>query len=1211
MVRTTQPSRRWATLAGMRCAVCEHDNEVDRKFCGQCGARLAIVCPTCGHANPPADRFCGECGAAIGAQMPSPSVGAAVGTAIGGPLAGAPPEAERRLVTVLFVDLVGFTAASEDRDPEDVREFLSRYFDISREIIGRYGGTVEKFIGDAVMAVWGTPVANEDDAERAVRAAMDLVDAVPAIRVGSVGGLPARAGALTGEAAVTLAARGEGMVAGDLVNTASRLQSVAAPGTVLVGEATYRAASNGIAFEPAGDHVVKGKELPLAAWRAVRVVAGMRGMGRQTGIEPPFVGRDAEMQLLRDLYHATVRERRARLVSVIGVAGIGKSRLSWELLKYLDGLVEVLYWHQGRSPAYGDGVTFWALGEMVRRRAGSAETDDDAATREKVAAMLDQFVPDDDDRRWIAPRILALLGLEETPPGPREELFAAWRTFFERVADAGPVVMIFEDLHWADAGLIDFIESLVESTKGRPILVVTLARPELLERRPTWGAGQRTFTAIHLEPLVATAMTRLVEGMAPGLPDTAVRRIVGQADGIPLYAVETFRMLLDSGRLEAVDGGFRATGPLEKLDIPPTLHALIAARLDALAPEDRALLQSASVLGKTFTLQGLTAVSESAAEDVEPRLRAIIRRELIELDVDPRSPERGQYGFVQSVIREVAYGTLGRRERRARHLAAARFYETLGDDELAGILASHYVDAFEASPEGPEAEAVAAQARVTLRGAAERAIGLHSHDQAAALYRQALTVTIDPAERAVILERLADASYFGSHFDDATARLREAIAWYEANDRTTDAIRASTRLGAILLHEGEVAEGVSTLEVAAAMIEAGASVDQAVYAGLASELARAHWRNSQLPDVIMPWVEKALVAAEPLALAHVIAESLNTKAGVLADQGRLQESLALMRGAVHYAQAHGLVEAEMRARNNLLFIDVDDPASSLEIVLEGREKAKRIGLRDWERQLAAVSMGLLGWSKGDFDQCLAFADLFEGDDIPLSYRLSFMGVSACAAALRGDVPAARQVMSETAALRVGVSDPQNAYGAAFSEAFIEALAGRPDVAVATVTAALPGMTGTWLQGAYSQVAGNAILAGDEAALRGAYEPWRPTAPRGRYADTFIESFEGAIDIWEGRAAIGAARMRGAAEVLDSMGLHLDRVWVLLGSIRLLGPDDPYSRAAAEKALTIAAELRSPTLEALVATIIEASRVAMTSDRPLPSARPASRQTTGA
>ncbi len=505
----------------MRCTACGHENEDDRKFCGQCGTRLAQMCPSCGHANPPADRFCGDCGGPLAGLSADASRSATTG-----PAASPAPEAERRLVSVLFADLVGFTAASEERDPEDVREFLSRYFETAREVIGRYGGTVEKFIGDAVMAVWGTPTANEDDAERAVRAALDLVDALPGLSVGSVGGLHLRAGVLTGEAAVTLGALGEGMVAGDLVNTAARLQAAAAPGEVLVGEATFRTASEAIAFEPAGDQAMKGKSLPVAAWRAVRVVAGRKGMGRAPGIEPPFVGREHELQLLKDLYHATARERRARLVSVIGIAGIGKSRLAWELEKYLDGLVETVWWHQGRSPAYGDGVTFWALGEMVRRRAGLAEDDDEATTREKVAAALHEHVPDEEERRWIAPRLHALLGFDEAPAGQREELFAAWRTFFERIADRGPVVLVFEDLHWADTGLMDFIESILEWSKGRPILIVSLARPELLDRRPTWGAGQRHFTAVHLEPLAAEAMTALVAGMAPGLPEAAVRRIV-------------------------------------------------------------------------------------------------------------------------------------------------------------------------------------------------------------------------------------------------------------------------------------------------------------------------------------------------------------------------------------------------------------------------------------------------------------------------------------------------------------------------------------------------------------------------------------------------------------------------------------------------------------------------------------------------------------
>ncbi|HYM82771.1 MAG TPA: adenylate/guanylate cyclase domain-containing protein [Candidatus Dormibacteraeota bacterium] len=368
----------------MTCPTCGSVNAAGSKFCNECGTSLAAGCPTCGTANPPGSKFCRECGtnlAAGSAVAPTgrPRIDATAGGVAGGQAAGAPAStadvaavAERRLVSVLFADLVGFTTLAEGRDAEETRELLSRYFELARDVVSRYGGVVEKFIGDAVMAVWGAPTAREDDAERAVRAGLELVD-----RVGSLGpGITARAGVLTGEAAVTLGAVGQGMVAGDLVNTASRLQSVAAPGTVLVGEATQRAASGAIAFEPAGDQTLKGKVAPVAAWRALRVVAERGGRNRSETLEAPFVGRDTELRLLKDLFHATSGEGRARLVSVIGPAGIGKSRLAWEFLKYVDGLLENVWWHDGRSPAYGEGITFWALGEMVRGRCGLLESDD-------------------------------------------------------------------------------------------------------------------------------------------------------------------------------------------------------------------------------------------------------------------------------------------------------------------------------------------------------------------------------------------------------------------------------------------------------------------------------------------------------------------------------------------------------------------------------------------------------------------------------------------------------------------------------------------------------------------------------------------------------------------------------------------------------------------------------------------------------------------
>jgi len=761
----------------MICSTCGVTNKAGRRFCAQCAGPLAVACPSCGASNEPEDRFCGECAAPLteGARP------AAV------PVAAPAPVAERRLVSVLFADLVGFTPFAEERDAEEARELLTRYFDVARDVIERYGGTVEKFIGDAVMAVWGAPTAREDDAERAVRAGMELVDAVRVL--GPT--IQARAGVLSGEAAVTIGATNQGMVAGDLVNTAARLQSIAPPGAVLVGESTQRAAAAAIAFEEAGEQLLKGKTAPVPAWRALRVVAQRGGHGRPDMPEPPFVGRDEEFRLLRDLVSATGRDRRARLVSITGPGGIGKSRLAWELEKYIDGVVETVYWHRGRSPAYGDGITFWALGEMVRRRAGLAEGDDETSTRERIAVIVAEHVPEAEDRRWVEPALLTLLGLEPPPAGGRDVLFAAWRIFFERIAAKGTAILLFEDLQWADSGLLDFIDHLVEWSKGAPLLVVTLARPELFDKRPGWGTATRNFTGLALEPLAEPAMRELLEGFVPGLPRPAVEAILARADGIPLYAVETIRSLVAEGRLERRDGAYRPVGDLDTLAIPDTLRSLIAARLDAVDPADRGLIQDASVLGQTFTLAGLAAVTGSDEAALEPRLRGLVRRELLDLEADPRSPERGQYKFVQSLIREVAYATLARRERRARHLAVARYYEMLGEDELAGALATHYVAAYQASGEGPQADAVAIQARLALSGAAARAASLGAHDQAVAYLAQALEVAADPAERGGLLERAAiSASDAGDH-EAAQALARRSVEEYRRTGDAPSAARAT------------------------------------------------------------------------------------------------------------------------------------------------------------------------------------------------------------------------------------------------------------------------------------------------------------------------------------------------------------------------------------------------------------------------------------
>ena len=466
----------------MVCPSCGTENLDGKRFCKECGTALAVACGSCGAALTGDEKFCADCGAPVSGEI-APGAKSPVA-------AREVPAAERRLVSLLFADLVGFTALSESRDSEEVRELLSRYFDICRRLIELYGGTVEKFIGDAVMAVWGTPVATEDDAERAVRAALDLVAAVSALgqEVGAEE-LRARAGVLTGEAAVTIGAEGEGMVAGDLVNTASRIQSVAEPGGVWVGESTRRATDQAIVYQDAGSHELKGKEGLTPLWKAVRVVSGVRGTLKSQGLEAPFVGRDRELRQIKDLFHTSAEERKAHLVSVTGIAGIGKSRLSWEFYKYFDGIAQLVYWHRGRCLAYGEGVTYWALADMVRWRCRIAEEEQPDSALAKLHSALEEHLLELDERRFVEPRLAHLLGLGEHESHDRQDLFAAWRLFFERLADVYPTVLAFEDMQWADASLLDFVEYLLDWSRNSPLYVVTLARPELLERRPTWGAG--------------------------------------------------------------------------------------------------------------------------------------------------------------------------------------------------------------------------------------------------------------------------------------------------------------------------------------------------------------------------------------------------------------------------------------------------------------------------------------------------------------------------------------------------------------------------------------------------------------------------------------------------------------------------------------------------------------------------------------------------
>ncbi len=994
----------------MICGACGADNRPGRQFCRSCGVALAATCAACGAANDPEDRFCGDCGAVVGTDAraagaaPVPRATTAGGTS-GETAAAAAVATERRLVSVLFADLVGFTTLADDRDPEAVREFLGRYFDVARDVVERYGGTVEKFIGDAVMAVWGTPIAREDDAERAVRAALDLVAAVPGLGLPGEDRPAARAAVLTGEAAAVVGARGQGMVAGDLVNTASRLQAAARPGTVLVGEATRRAAGESIAFEDAGEQILRGKATPVPAWRAVRVVAGRLGAGRSSRVEPPFVGRDEELQLLKDLLNATTRDGRARLASVVGIAGIGKSRLAWELEKYVDGVAADIYWHRGRSPAYGEGLALWALGEMVRERAGIAASDDAPTSREKLAATLREYVADASERAWMEPRLAALLGLEAAPPGEREEFEAACRAFFERISERGTVVLVFEELQWADPGLLDFIESVTDRSRARPILVITLSRPDLLERRPTWGAGLRSFSNLPLDPLAPGEVTFLLVGLAPGLPAPAIAAIVERAEGIPLYAVEMVRMLLDQGVLRERDGRYHLDGELGPLAIPATLAGLLGSRLDGLTEPERLLVGHAAVLGHSFTVRALAAAAGHSPEHLGSTLDALTRKEVLELEVDPRSPERGQYRFVQGLIREVAYERLAKRDRLARHLAAARYFEELDDPELAGIVTTHYLEAHRLSPEGADRDEIAAKARITLLDAAARSRDLHAYAGAQRFLEQALALSADPSDQQAILTRLAVAAYDAAKevadFDRAEGYARRALEAALAGGDPAATARAYTTLASILASNTHGKEARDILRQA--VDDLSGRAPDADMVRLEAELGRAYLMSGE-PALALPVVEQALVRAEASSQLESIAELLVSRAWAVTSAGRPREAIVLLRGVVAFCDEHGFLNARLRCAMNISAWEAaDNPRRAMAAALEGLAIARR-------RRLAGPAGALAGnWADGAFevgewDAILALAsDLDTEGLLPADETASIFGGVYLVRAYRGAV----------------------------------------------------------------------------------------------------------------------------------------------------------------------------------------------------------------
>jgi class 3 adenylate cyclase/tetratricopeptide (TPR) repeat protein len=859
--------------------------------------------------------------------------------------------------SVLFADLVGFTPLSESRDPEAVRELLSRYFEVARTVVGRYGGVIEKFIGDAVMAVWGTPVATEGDTERAVRAALDLVAAVGVLG-GEVGapGLAARAGVVTGEVAVTLGAQGEGMVAGDAVNTAARVQSVAHAGSVLVDATTRRLATSAIGFEDAGAHELKGKTSPEQLWRATRVLSGVGGSQRVDGLEAPLIGRDAELRTIRDLFHASAERRSPRLVVVSGPAGVGKSRLGWEFFKYMDGLADSVFWHRGRCLSYGEEVAFWALAEIVRQRLGIAEEDTSEAASIKLAEGLDHFVADPTEREYVAVRLGRLLGVpveaDHSGSLPREELFAGWRLFFERLASLDPVVLLIEDAQHADPGLLDFIDHLVDWARDLPIFVLVFARPELEETRPSFGVGRNRAT-LTIDPLDGASMEALVDALVPGMPPAASSAITTHSEGIPLFAVETVRSLIDQDIVVPKDGLYRLVGEVSALSVPDSLHGLLAARLDALDAPTRSLVADASVLGSSFPPEALVAVSGQDPDTVRTGLGELVRRDVLEVSADPLSPQRGAYRFSQEMLRQVAYDTLSRRDKKTRHLAvAAHLRTTFANDgeEISEVVARHYLDALAAGPEDPDAGAIGAEALAALIRAGERAGRSGAPRGAAAAYASAAALAADdtgsgsPAERALRAARLwelaAIAIEASGDLDAAIADAESARRLYLDAGAQRDAARAQTLVGRNLRQAGRHREARTQLEEALTVLHPEPDAD--AVSALAEMASIENFSGG---------TESDRLSAEALALGQALDVDAPLLARLLLSRGIAHshtnhtiEAVAYYREAARLAEQADAPAELSRALLNLAdVLGASDPAGAAEAGRAAAGHARRVG----------------------------------------------------------------------------------------------------------------------------------------------------------------------------------------------------------------------------------------------------------------------------
>ncbi|MGH2984343.1 MAG: AAA family ATPase [Solirubrobacterales bacterium] len=950
---------------GRSCQKCGAENPERARFCMSCGTELAPSCPRCGAENPAGAKFCIECGTALGAPLPASA------EALGAPAtAAAPPPEERRQATVLFADLSGYTAVAERMDPEAVTALVDRTLRRLGEEIERFGGTIDKFIGDNVMGVFGAPIAHEDDPERAVRAGLAMQE----LMAEHGAGFSLRVGINSGE--VMAGAVGDRYtVMGDPVNVAARLQAAGRPNAVTVGESTYRASRVAIAYERLEPLRLKGKEEAVPAWEATATVADPRhGAARAA---TPLIGRAEEAGLLASLVERVEREERPHLVTVIGQAGVGKSRLLRELITTLEAGDDPPIIRRGQCPPYGAGIAYWALVEVLREEFELLDTDTPATAWEKlrsgVQALMDEVGEPDAGERNAA--LLAVpLGIEtpeesqpadaDDPQRMREALFSAARGVMEGIAMRRPLVLAIDDIHWADEGMLDLLDHLARWVRG-PLLLVCLARDELLERRPSWGGGRRNATSISLEPLTAEETRELVAALLQGSDDgrgEVVPQVADRSGGNPLFAEEMVNRLIEEDTIEAEA-------------LPSTVQSLLAARLDSLERLERRLLLHAAVVGQTFWEGSLEGAAKEEGLDLRRTLATLQEKDLLAPSPGSRLAGEREYAFKHVLIRDVAYAMLPKSVRCRKHVEVGEFIrERAGErvEAFIGLIAEHYARAATlGSDAGLDADALAelqAQALEALEAAGDAAAVLYSNAEAFERYTAALELSeaLPPADLARIGEKQGDIALSMGRVDAAVAVWERCLDYQRSQEDLARVADLHRKIGAGLWHKGERRASIDNYQRGIDLLKDGPPCIELVR--LYEEAASLYMHTGDNMLAIYA-SEKALRLAERLDEARAASRAHGIFGRVFGRIGDSEKARENLERSVALARDSDRAEA-VRALLTLgyhLEVSEADYEGAAEAYREALEIAQEVGDLPSQVELHA-SLGQLAVESADWEE---------------------------------------------------------------------------------------------------------------------------------------------------------------------------------------------------------------------------------------------------